>query len=67
MSNKEISKKIQMDTNVKDVSMEQAYQYFIDMGMIQNFKDHEQQMIIALINRVIYLDALVDVSQSYNE
>ena len=56
-----------MDTNVKDVSMEQAYQYFIDMGMIQNFKDHEQQMIIALINRVIYLDALVDVSQSYNE
>ena len=56
-----------MDTNVKDVSMEQAYQYFIDMGMIHNFKDHEQEMIIALINRVIYLDALVDVSQSYKE
>ena len=44
-----------------NVTLESAYQYFIDMGMIQNFKQHEQDMIIALINRIIYLDALVEI------
>jgi len=45
----------------KNVELEDAYRYFIDMGMIQNFKSHEQNMIIALINRIIYLDALVEI------
>jgi len=45
----------------KNVELENAYRYFIDMGMIQNFKEHEQDMIIALINRIIYLDALVEI------
>ena len=45
----------------KNVELENAYRYFIDMGILHNFKEHEQDMIIALINRIIYLDALVEI------
>ena len=60
-TNKKISKKTQMDTNV---TLEQAYHYFIDMGMIHNLKDVEQEMVIALINRIIFLDAQVEIHDS---
>lgn len=50
-----------MDTNVTAAD---AYSYFIDLGMIENLKDVEQQLIIALINRIIYLDAQLEV---YND
>ena len=61
ITNQKISKKTQMDTNV---TLEQAYHYFIDMGMIHNLKDVEQEMVIALINRIIFLDAQVEIHDS---
>ena len=45
-----------MDTNV---TAAESYQYFIEFGMIQNLKSIEQEMVIALINRIEYLDSIV--------
>lgn len=45
-----------MDT---DVTAAEAYQYFIEFGMLNNLKSIDQEMVIALINRIEYLDGIV--------
>lgn len=45
-----------MDTNV---TAAEAYQYFIEFGMLHNLKPIEQEMVQSLINRIAYLDDIV--------